>query len=672
MTQSNFTIITRYGREWQAKKAAGQVVPAIDRMVFGDGDRIPAGGEAALLNEVHREGLSNWGILADETAAFFDAYLSAEIGGFVIREHGLLDAAGGLIAIGRRDPGIPKADPATGAADDFTYRIDVFFTDLQALVVAIDPVHGLTAERRIDTATGLAGGGDLSQDRTLTTDWSNLGAAAGVFGDSDTLNLRKAGSQWSFSLGQLGAWQRGFFTDPAKPETERFVRVSDYSPFEARNANADIPVNGWQSAPPGAPAEGDRYIVKPAGTGAWAGQDGRIAIYIGGAWTFAAPLAGLQVQYWSGRQIVLRYDGVAWAEDLATETAAGRIELETTAETEAGANTGRASQAGGVLAAIAKRIKGAKATAPVPAAGWNDAVDWGMYPVLLRGSDPSGPIPGSAALFHALNFAYAGDQLTQIAIPYAADTAVGSFLRGRYQGAWSKWAPLAQTAYIDRDTVTYLNVYPTVLTADHKVPVTAVAGTVSMPAFKFSWRNFKTISVPAQNFAVVTEKVYHLKVVYDRVADTTTATLHDTASAAYNPGALAASDPSFDAGYDEIFVASIDTRGVSVPLVYALENAETLELMAEVSTSTGITFTTNDYLYVYVHQVAYNWARRPSLRQFSGVIGATAPPASGIQGVANLAKITSSTRHGISTSTKTDFSAEATGTYVYLQYNLRA
>jgi len=46
------------------------------------------------------------------------------------------------------------------------------------------------------------------------------------------------------------------------------------------------------AAPPGSPAEGDRYIVATAATGAWAGHDGEVAAFVDGAWDFAAPEDG--------------------------------------------------------------------------------------------------------------------------------------------------------------------------------------------------------------------------------------------------------------------------------------------------------------------------------------------------------------------------------------------
>jgi len=183
MTQSNYTVPTSAGLAWNARAAAGEAVSPITQMVFGDGIRAPSGGETALLNEVHRVNLAGQGVLDDATAAYFDAYLPAAVGGFVIREHGLLTADGTLVAIGVRDPGVPKADPASGAADDFTYRIDVFYQHLDALAVTIDPVHGLTAERRVDTGTGLKGGGALIQNLTLEADFATMPEAiAGTSG----------------------------------------------------------------------------------------------------------------------------------------------------------------------------------------------------------------------------------------------------------------------------------------------------------------------------------------------------------------------------------------------------------------------------------------------------------------------------------------------------------
>lgn len=48
-----------------------------------------------------------------------------------------------------------------------------------------------------------------------------------------------------------------------------------------------------QTAPPGAPSDGDLWAVPAAATGDWAGQGGKLALFIGGGWVFKAPPASL-------------------------------------------------------------------------------------------------------------------------------------------------------------------------------------------------------------------------------------------------------------------------------------------------------------------------------------------------------------------------------------------
>ena len=65
------------------------------------------------------------------------------------------------------------------------------------------------------------------------------------------------------------------------------------------------------TAPPGSPVEGARYIPKATATGAWAGQENKIAHFIDGAWAFYTPSKG----WLSGiddEDIAVRYNGAAW------------------------------------------------------------------------------------------------------------------------------------------------------------------------------------------------------------------------------------------------------------------------------------------------------------------------------------------------------------------------
>lgn len=67
------------------------------------------------------------------------------------------------------------------------------------------------------------------------------------------------------------------------------------------------------TAPPGSPADGDTYLVKATATGAWTGQDGKIAYSADGAWRFYAPFGGL-VAYVMDESKLVVYTGSAWVD----------------------------------------------------------------------------------------------------------------------------------------------------------------------------------------------------------------------------------------------------------------------------------------------------------------------------------------------------------------------
>ncbi len=65
------------------------------------------------------------------------------------------------------------------------------------------------------------------------------------------------------------------------------------------------------TAPPGSPADGDRYIVGSGGTGEWAGWDLNVALFTDGAWLRLPPRTGWRV--WAENEgVLLVYDGAGW------------------------------------------------------------------------------------------------------------------------------------------------------------------------------------------------------------------------------------------------------------------------------------------------------------------------------------------------------------------------
>ena len=63
--------------------------------------------------------------------------------------------------------------------------------------------------------------------------------------------------------------------------------------------------------PPEAPGDGEVHAVGAGATGAWAGQDGRLAAWMGGGWVFVAPREGWRAWDVAGAEVRVHADG-AW------------------------------------------------------------------------------------------------------------------------------------------------------------------------------------------------------------------------------------------------------------------------------------------------------------------------------------------------------------------------
>jgi hypothetical protein len=65
------------------------------------------------------------------------------------------------------------------------------------------------------------------------------------------------------------------------------------------------------TAPPGSPADGDRYIVGSGATGDWAGWDLNVALWTDGAWLRLPPRTGWRA-WIEDEALLLVYDGAGW------------------------------------------------------------------------------------------------------------------------------------------------------------------------------------------------------------------------------------------------------------------------------------------------------------------------------------------------------------------------
>ena len=71
-------------------------------------------------------------------------------------------------------------------------------------------------------------------------------------------------------------------------------------------------ISAVQTAPPASPAEGERYLVPAGATGAWSGQDDKLAVKDASGWLFLDPREGWTA--WVQDQATqVRFTGAGWA-----------------------------------------------------------------------------------------------------------------------------------------------------------------------------------------------------------------------------------------------------------------------------------------------------------------------------------------------------------------------
>lgn len=140
MPQTSFALLTALGRAKEAASIASSVPIEITHIALGDGETVPAGAETELYNEVARKVVSGSGtVVGAENTAYFDCFLAAMDGPFTIREAGLIDSDGDLIAIAHYNPPIHKPVPASGQTVEGTIRLEVAFSDVANITIVVDP-----------------------------------------------------------------------------------------------------------------------------------------------------------------------------------------------------------------------------------------------------------------------------------------------------------------------------------------------------------------------------------------------------------------------------------------------------------------------------------------------------------------------------------------------------
>ena len=148
MAQSSYAILTTRGAQKVAAALAANSSITLTHIAIGDGVTVPSGGETALYHEVARKTISGQGVVAGAlNTAYADIYLAAGDGPYTIREAGLFDNAGEMIAIAHFDPAVAKPVPSSGQVVEGTLRIQLAVSNITAVTILVDPSMTVTLQR---------------------------------------------------------------------------------------------------------------------------------------------------------------------------------------------------------------------------------------------------------------------------------------------------------------------------------------------------------------------------------------------------------------------------------------------------------------------------------------------------------------------------------------------
>ena len=153
-TRKYFAIVTDVGQSKIAQAVAGGQKLNITTFLVGDSNGeyyIPTSDMTAIKNEVWRGTISEADVVQDAQKLLrITTVIPAEVSGFIVREIGLLDETGELVAIGNA-PDLPKVRLEDGASTELKLTMRLAVKNTEALSFTIDPHTVIMTKDMLDT-----------------------------------------------------------------------------------------------------------------------------------------------------------------------------------------------------------------------------------------------------------------------------------------------------------------------------------------------------------------------------------------------------------------------------------------------------------------------------------------------------------------------------------------
>lgn len=166
-----YTIITRLGEQLIANAVASQVPLKLTHMAVGDGNGklpTPSSEQNTLVNEVYRDGINVLTVDEKNKNHLIAEFIIPEVkGGFWIREVGLLDEQGNLVAIGNL-PETYKPQMTEGSGKTQAIRMIILLSHTSCVELSIDPNVVIATRSYVDDTIEAHAQSRNHPDATLT------------------------------------------------------------------------------------------------------------------------------------------------------------------------------------------------------------------------------------------------------------------------------------------------------------------------------------------------------------------------------------------------------------------------------------------------------------------------------------------------------------------------
>lgn len=224
MAVTYYALLTNVGAAKLANAAALGTTLQITQMAVGDGNGnvpVPDANRTTLVNEVRRAPLNQLKIDPSNASQIIAEQVIPEtVGGWWIREMGLLDNTGALIAIANCAPSY-KPQLAEGSGRTQTVRMVLIVNNTGSVELKIDPSVVLATREYVDTAivTAINRQDAKASVRAATTAsiaLNGLPTVDGVVlvaGDRVLVKNQATGSQNGIYVAAAGAWARSADAD---------------------------------------------------------------------------------------------------------------------------------------------------------------------------------------------------------------------------------------------------------------------------------------------------------------------------------------------------------------------------------------------------------------------------------------------------------------------------